>query len=207
MLLDAIWMLSHAIFGCAYQDNWKFIYWCLLTNTHLSGAAKGKSGLWLNNLKGTELFTSPGTWVLILCFEIINVILKHQLIVKHKLVLIISRSWRSWCSGDRPGLGSTESFLISLLNFNANQKENQTWCGSVYWWWNFWCGVEEKCRAKCSLNKKSCSIWLYCCSRMSEAAWACHLTWHTNNKVGFKSSFYMVSLWNMQREISGTILF
>lgn len=42
---------------------------------------------------------------------------------------------------------------------------------------------------------------------MSEAAWACHLTWHANNKVGFKSSFYMVSLWNMQREISETILF
>lgn len=42
---------------------------------------------------------------------------------------------------------------------------------------------------------------------MSEAAWACHLTLHADNKVGFKSSFYMVSLWNTQGEISETILF
>ena len=56
---------SHAIFGCAYQDNWKFIYWFILNNNLISKAAKVKTELPLNNLKRTELFTSPETWVFI----------------------------------------------------------------------------------------------------------------------------------------------
>lgn len=96
---------SHAIFGCTYQDNWKFIYWCILSNSNLSRAAKGKIEFWLNNLKGTESFTSPETPVFIQCFKIINVIWKPKNIPNLALKIWVGAEEASIWVEDVPELG------------------------------------------------------------------------------------------------------
>lgn len=71
---------SHAIFGCAYWGNWKFIYSCILSNS-LSRAAKFKIEISLNNLR-EQNYSHP------LKHEYLSIALK-SLIVFERVSLIV----------------------------------------------------------------------------------------------------------------------
>lgn len=124
-----------------YWCNWKFTYWCILSNI-LSKCEKGKSDVCLTWRKKECSFLLGEPW---------NHNLDPDVTKMHR-----SQCWRPWWGLENIKSLLTSAWILALCVGGGYQMYCCCWsCLLVVTKW-------KRCGAKCSLNKGiQCPSWLY----------------------------------------------